>query len=104
MNHKRNSLLSGSYVALTRAFEPGNACASPILSAPLGNGCVEASILPREAAGTLALHPAQSRIPLALANRYPEGSPLWHLFNNFYRHTLNRVECARVQPVEIQHE
>lgn len=62
------------------------------------------SALPQGAAGTLALQAVQSRIPLALTNHYPAGSPLWHLFNNFYRHALNRVEREWGQPVEIQHE
>lgn len=61
MNHKRSSLLSGSYVALTKAFEPGNECASTILSAPLGDGCVGASIVARERAGTHHRLPRVSR-------------------------------------------
>lgn len=61
MNHKRSSLLSGSYVALTKAFEPGNECASTIFSAPLGDGCVGASIVVRERAGTHHRFPRMSR-------------------------------------------
>jgi hypothetical protein len=29
-----------------------------------------------------------------LANRYPAGSAVWHLFNNFYRHTVHKADCA----------
>lgn len=50
-----------------------------------------------------AQHAAQSRIPLALANRYPAGSPLWHLFNNFYRHTAHQAECAESLHEEVTH-
>ena len=73
-------------------------------SAPRGNGCVGASILPREAVGTQAQHAAQNRISLALANRYPAGSPLWHLFNNFYRHTVHKADCAENLHEEVMHD
>ena len=74
------------------------------MSAPPGNGCVGASILPREAVGTQAQHAAQNRISLALANRYPAGSPLWHLFNNFYRHTVHKADCAENLHEEVMHD
>lgn len=57
----------------------------------------------REAVGTQAQHAAQNRISLALANRYPAGSPLWHLFNNFYRHTVHQAECAENLHEEVTH-
>lgn len=90
-----------------RFFISSNCCDSSgvmFLSAPLGNGCVRAPILSQEAVGTQAQHAAQNRISLALANRYPAGSPLWHLFNNFYRHALNKAESVRVLPMEFQHD
>lgn len=62
MNHKRSSLLSGSYVALTKAFEPGNACDSTILSAPLVDGCVRTPSYARERAGTHHSAPRTWRI------------------------------------------
>ena len=74
------------------------------MSAPPGNGCVGASILPREAVGTQAQHAAQNRISLALANHYPVGSPLWHLFNNFYRHTVHKADCAANLHEEVMHD
>ncbi len=74
-----------------------------VMSAPPGDGCVGTSILPREAVGTQAQHAAQNQISLALANRYPVGSPLWHLFNNFYRHTVHKTECAENLHEEVTH-
>ena len=73
------------------------------MSTPPGNGCVGASILHGQAAGTQAQHAAQNGISLALANRYPAGSPLWHLFNNFYRHTVYQAECAESLHEEVTH-
>lgn len=73
------------------------------MSTPPGNGCVGASILPREAVGTQAQHAAQNRISLALANRYAVGTPLWHLFNNFYRHTVHKADCAENLHEEVTH-
>ena len=73
------------------------------MSAPLSHGFAGTSILPREAVGTQAQHAAQNRISLALANRYPVGSPLWHLFNNFYRHTVHQAECAESLHKEVKH-
>lgn len=80
-----------------------SSCVLNFMSAPPGDGCVGASILPWEAAGTQAQHAAQNRISLALANRYPAGSPLWHLFNNFYRHALNKAERERGMDREVAH-
>lgn len=77
---------------------------SSFMSAPPGNGCVGASILPREAVGTQAQRAAQNRISLTLANRYPVGSPLWHLFNNFYRHTVHKADCAANLHEEVMHD
>ena len=74
-----------------------------VMSALPGNGCVGASILPREAVGTQAQHAAQNQISLVLANRYPVGSPLWHLFNNFYRHIVHKTECAENLHEEVTH-
>ncbi|KGH29347.1 hypothetical protein P606_02315 [Comamonas thiooxydans] len=54
--------------------------------------------------GTQAQHAAQNRISLALANRYPAGSPLWHLFNNFYRHTVHKADCAENLHEEVMHD
>lgn len=85
-------IMAGAFVGVLRNSHCGKATLATLLTA-----------LPASA-GTQAQHAAQSRIPLALANSYPAGSPLWHLFNNFYRHALNRVECEWGQPVEIQHE
>ena len=73
------------------------------MSTPPGNGCVGTSILPREAVGTQAQHAAQNQLSLALANRYPVGSPLWHLFNNFYRHIVHKTECAENLHEEVTH-
>lgn len=58
MNHNRNSFVSGSYVALARAREPGNECVSTILSARFRGGCLRNTIVDRKRAGT---HPHHSR-------------------------------------------
>lgn len=52
MNHKRNSLLSGSYVPFTKVPEPGNECVSTILSALFRDGCLRNTIVARERADT----------------------------------------------------
>lgn len=62
MNHKRSSLLSEWYVALTKAFEPGNARDSTILPAPLVDGCLRNTIVARERAGTHHSAPRARRI------------------------------------------
>lgn len=67
MNHKRNSFVSGSYVALARAREPGNECVSTILSARFRGGCLRNTIVERKRAG------AHHRFPLALRVAGPDG-------------------------------
>lgn len=56
MNHSVNTFAAGSYTPFSSIFDLGNECASIILSAPLGNGCVETSIVRREVADTHATH------------------------------------------------
>lgn len=58
MNHKRNSLLSGSYVPFTKVPEPWNECALTISSALFRDGCLRNTIVKRERAGTFCHHSA----------------------------------------------
>ena len=64
MNHKRNSLLSRSYVPFTKVPEPGNECVSTILSALFRDGCLRNTIVARERAGT----PCHQSAPRARRN------------------------------------
>ncbi len=69
MNHKRNNLLSGSYVPLTRVPEPRNECVSIILSALFRDGCLRNTIVKRERAGTHHSAPRARR-----AGRSPDST------------------------------
>ena len=46
---------------------------------------------------------AEQGIPLVEANHHEPGSALWHLFNNFYRHTVHQAECAESLQTEVTH-
>lgn len=63
MNHKRKSLLSGSYVPFTKVPEPWNECVSTILSALFRDGCLRNTIVKRERVGAHHRFPRALRAP-----------------------------------------